>query len=64
MRYEECPMCKKSSEFIHTESPKGFYICGNCGFRTSFGKLKMIIDEYGYRFEEIKTIEQVQLVRA
>ena len=46
-----CQICRKEQQFAESESPKGYFICGNCGFRTSFGKMKLIENKFGYNFE-------------
>lgn len=36
-RFEEayCPMCGKASTFVSTFSPRNFWVCTHCPFRTS-----------------------------
>ena len=53
-KYEKrfCKMCGKESVFVSTESPEGYWVCTACGFRTSFGKYKMVINRFGIYFED------------
>jgi hypothetical protein len=49
-----CYICKKLSSFVSTESPSGYFVCGNCGYKTSEGKQEFIITPFGYKFIEVK----------
>lgn len=55
---KECEKCKKATQFIDCESPTGFWICGECGMRTSFGNLKLIRNPWGFSFEGIRVIQE------
>jgi C4-type Zn-finger protein len=49
---EHCPVCRKVTKFAYTESPSGFKVCTECGYRVTNSKLKMVIESYGYTFRE------------
>lgn len=53
----ECLMCKKNTKFAMCHSPSGFWVCTRCGFRSSFGRYKLIVNEFGYYFEESECTE-------
>lgn len=45
-----CKMCCKEQEFASSETPSGFKICTNCGFRVGSDKRKLVLTSYGYTF--------------
>jgi hypothetical protein len=47
-----CKLCEKESRFILTVSPKGYFVCDECHFRTDFGREILIRDQFGHHFEE------------
>lgn len=49
---EYCPICRKHQPFVKTESPSGYQVCTQCGYRESKKKLKLIITERSYEFKE------------
>ena len=48
-----CFVCKQERIFTETESPSGYYLCGSCGVRTSFGTKKLIKGMHGVEFKEV-----------
>jgi len=47
-----CDMCRKFVVWIECESPVGHSLCSNCGWRKSKKEYKLIINKYGYYFED------------
>ena len=47
-----CPVCNEEFKFVSTESPKGYWVCTECQFRTSFGRVKVIKTLFGWIFVE------------
>jgi hypothetical protein len=49
-----CKICEKERVFIQCINPDDYFICGTCGFRTDFGKYRLVWDQFGVHFEIVE----------
>ena len=49
----KCNLCKHEGIQTSTLGPTGFWICNQCGARTSEQPFEMIVTHFGFTFKEV-----------